>query len=87
MNYTRTFVDLEDGGHVALDWLDPFRPGQPTVLVLHGLTGGSDETYDLGISHPVLCWTMPVRTPMVARPLPGSRALRPANMRWIGQPL
>ena len=44
VQYTRTFVDLRDGGHVALDWADPFEPGKPTVLLLHGLTGGSDET-------------------------------------------
>ena len=44
IKYTRTFVGLNDGGHVALDWLDPFEPGKPTLLLLHGLTGGSDET-------------------------------------------
>lgn len=45
----REFVDTPDGGCVALDWA-PTKEGlendaTPTLVVLHGLTGGSHESY------------------------------------------
>jgi predicted alpha/beta-fold hydrolase len=42
-------VPTEDGGTFTLDWSPPFseRPvdNTPTLVVLHGLTGGSHESY------------------------------------------
>lgn len=45
----RELVDTPDGGIFSLDWT-PTKDGleqdeTPTLLVLHGLTGGSDESY------------------------------------------
>ena len=48
LRYTRESLFLSDGGMVALDWATPgldIPPHVPVVLVLHGLTGGSDESY------------------------------------------
>lgn len=45
----REFVDTPDGGRIAIDWaptkenLD--KDETPTLVVLHGLTGGSHESY------------------------------------------
>ncbi|KAG2192102.1 hypothetical protein INT46_006989 [Mucor plumbeus] len=49
VQYEREFVDTPDGGCVALDWA-PTKEGlendeTPTLVVLHGLTGGSHESY------------------------------------------
>ncbi|GAN07853.1 AB-hydrolase YheT [Mucor ambiguus] len=49
VHYEREFVDTPDGGCVALDWA-PTKEGlendaTPTLVVLHGLTGGSHESY------------------------------------------
>lgn len=42
-------MPTEDGGTFTLDWSPPFseRPvdNTPTLVVLHGLTGGSHESY------------------------------------------
>ncbi|KAH9114837.1 hypothetical protein AeMF1_011106 [Aphanomyces euteiches] len=47
--YERELVKLSDGGVVALDWATLAPPerqiNQPTVLLLHGLTGGSRAIY------------------------------------------
>lgn len=48
VTYERELVDLPDGGSIALDW-SPGLPTQhdttPVVLVIHGLSGGSEESY------------------------------------------
>jgi predicted alpha/beta-fold hydrolase len=40
----RKFVSTPDGGQIAVDWTPPFskKPfdDTPTIVVLHGLTGG-----------------------------------------------
>jgi predicted alpha/beta-fold hydrolase len=43
--FRRTTLPLADGGHVTLDWRGTPAPGTPILLVLHGLTGGSEERY------------------------------------------
>ena len=46
--YRRELFPLEDGGQVALDWLttaDSLDPSVPVLLLFHGLTGGSQESY------------------------------------------
>ncbi len=47
--YRREFVDVCLGGRIALDWLGEARPGvtggRHVLILLHGLTGGSHETY------------------------------------------
>ncbi len=45
IEFTRRFLQLADGGMIALDWLSSWQPGQPLLLLLHGLTGGSQENY------------------------------------------
>jgi predicted alpha/beta-fold hydrolase len=45
IHFTRRFLELADGGVVALDWLSEWQNGQPLLLLLHGLTGGSQENY------------------------------------------
>lgn len=41
----RELLDLTDGAKVALDWAGAVRKGAPTLVLLHGLTGGSQEAY------------------------------------------
>ncbi|XP_068634092.1 embryogenesis-associated protein EMB8-like isoform X2 [Aristolochia californica] len=45
----RECLRTEDGGAVALDWVSGdvarLRPDSPTLILLPGLTGGSDDTY------------------------------------------
>lgn len=41
----RTTLPVPHDGTVALDWAARPRPGQPVLLLLHGLTGGSHEVY------------------------------------------
>ncbi|XP_063617082.1 protein ABHD1 [Cydia splendana] len=44
--YRREVLRLADGGQVALDWLENSAgPGAPVLLVLPGLTGGSQADY------------------------------------------
>ncbi|KAI8384369.1 Alpha/Beta hydrolase protein [Radiomyces spectabilis] len=45
--YQRQMLDLPDGGHLALDWTPPNQPldNTPVLVALHGLTGGSHESY------------------------------------------
>jgi predicted alpha/beta-fold hydrolase len=47
--YFRELITTTDGGSLALDWA-PTKEGleedkTPTLVVLHGLTGGSYESY------------------------------------------
>lgn len=41
----REDVIMSDGGHVSIDWYNEVSPHQPTVLILPGITGSSDEGY------------------------------------------
>ncbi|KAL5493886.1 hypothetical protein EMCRGX_G015121 [Ephydatia muelleri] len=41
----RENVIMSDGGHVSIDWYNERSPRQPTVLILPGITGSSDEGY------------------------------------------
>lgn len=45
VGFTRTWLPLSDGGIVTLDWSCLPRQGQPVLVILHGLTGGSHERY------------------------------------------
>ncbi|CAG8613467.1 3830_t:CDS:2 [Funneliformis mosseae] len=49
IDYERKFVSTSDGGQIAVDWTPPVsnKPfdNTPTIIVLHGLTGGSHESY------------------------------------------
>ncbi|KAF0683104.1 Aste57867_24792 [Aphanomyces stellatus] len=53
IEYERQTVGLSDGGIVTLDWTSPpgvprseiNRPDVPTVVIFHGLTGGSGDNY------------------------------------------
>ncbi|CAO3637922.1 unnamed protein product [Cunninghamella blakesleeana] len=53
--YERELLPLEDGGQVALDWtVTESKPkidqdNTPILVVLHGLTGGSHESYIHGL--------------------------------------
>ena len=47
VSFRREIVELTDGGTVALDWAGCATDSDaaPTLLILHGLTGGSHEAY------------------------------------------
>ena len=46
VGYTRETIRAKDGGIFTLDWANgDFADGTPTILLLHGLTGGSQEAY------------------------------------------
>lgn len=49
VHYTRTLIRVPDGGTLGLDWTEPedegLPPDAPIVVVMHGLTGGSYESY------------------------------------------
>ncbi|KAF8308724.1 Alpha/Beta hydrolase protein [Cantharellus anzutake] len=54
VQYTRTLLRVPDGGTIGLDWVEqPITPAEdkplpddtPIVVILHGLTGGSYESY------------------------------------------
>ncbi|KAI8801210.1 Alpha/Beta hydrolase protein [Cladochytrium replicatum] len=49
VKYERELVYFKDGGHVALDWCPGPSTSRdrstPTIVILHGLTGGSHESY------------------------------------------
>ncbi|GAM21488.1 hypothetical protein SAMD00019534_046630 [Acytostelium subglobosum LB1] len=49
----RETLIMEDGGTVSLDWfeLGDFKPDTPTIVMLHGLTGGSHELYVQHCAH------------------------------------
>jgi predicted alpha/beta-fold hydrolase len=91
IHYEREIVELPDGGIVSLDWalqpragdgavrrLDELDPTARTMLILPGLTGGSDEFYIRSLAHEVLalgwqvvvlnargCARTPLRTPQL----------------------
>ncbi|KAG9297870.1 hypothetical protein G9A89_000209 [Geosiphon pyriformis] len=49
VKYERHFIPTPDGGQFTLDWTPPIfeKPfdDTPTLVILHGLTGGSHESY------------------------------------------
>ncbi|KAG0171069.1 hypothetical protein DFQ28_010557 [Apophysomyces sp. BC1034] len=46
VTYDRELLDLPDGGQIALDWTTgEAKKDTPTLVLLHGLTGGSHESY------------------------------------------
>jgi predicted alpha/beta-fold hydrolase len=50
IEYTREYVQTPDSGVIGLDWTklpseNPLERKTPYVFILHGLTGGSHETY------------------------------------------
>lgn len=47
IEYRRETLVQADGGNVTVDWVDRphHAPTTPTVLMLHGLSGGSQEAY------------------------------------------
>ncbi|KAI8147451.1 Alpha/Beta hydrolase protein [Fennellomyces sp. T-0311] len=51
--YEREMLPLPDGGQVSVDWCPPLpqKPfdDTPTLVCLHGLTGGSHESYIRGV--------------------------------------
>ncbi|KAI9276516.1 Alpha/Beta hydrolase protein [Sporodiniella umbellata] len=56
VTYERELLDTPDGGSVALDWTNPVTQEQvPTLVVLHGLTGGSHESYIRSLLQVLIC--------------------------------
>ena len=51
-------LSLPDGGQVSIDWCPPLaqKPidNTPTLVCLHGLTGGSHESYIRGLLEVVI---------------------------------
>ena len=52
--YSRRLLRVPDGGSIALDFTPPITPedpidSRPILVVLHGLTGGSHESYVIDI--------------------------------------
>lgn len=47
MQYARDKVYFMDGGHISLDWSDKEAAelGAPIVIIMHGMTGGSETKY------------------------------------------
>ncbi|KAJ2848720.1 hypothetical protein IWW36_003125 [Coemansia brasiliensis] len=49
VKYERELITTEDGGTIGLDWSPPFEQlppdNRPIVVLSHGLSGGSQETY------------------------------------------
>ncbi|KAJ2358655.1 hypothetical protein GGF43_000667 [Coemansia sp. RSA 2618] len=49
VEYERELITTEDGGTIGLDWSPPFEQlpadDRPIVVLSHGLSGGSQETY------------------------------------------
>ncbi len=43
--YEREYLAMPDDGCVALDWVKIGRNAKNTLVILHGLTGGSESTY------------------------------------------
>ncbi|KAF8136337.1 AB-hydrolase YheT [Boletus edulis] len=56
VNYKRTFLRLKDGGTLGLDFTpvddSDMSPDTPIMVVMHGLTGGSYESYVRAILAP-----------------------------------
>lgn len=54
----RQILEFANGGVASLDWAVPLTPlpeDTPTLVVLHGLTGGSHENYIRGLLQIVSC--------------------------------
>ncbi|KAI8098535.1 Alpha/Beta hydrolase protein [Halteromyces radiatus] len=57
IKYERDYLPMSDGGQIALDWFpalpktndQPLLVDTPTLVCLHGLTGGSHESYIRGL--------------------------------------
>ncbi|KAI8094504.1 Alpha/Beta hydrolase protein [Thamnidium elegans] len=52
ITYQRQLLEFENGGNASLDWAVPLTPlpeDTPTLVILHGLTGGSHENYIRGL--------------------------------------
>ncbi len=45
ITYEREYLAMPDDGCVALDWVKEGRSPEKTLVLLHGLTGGSESTY------------------------------------------
>lgn len=47
VNFERQKIYFTDGGHISLDWSNRKMAdeGKPIVLIMHGMTGGSDTKY------------------------------------------
>eukprot|EP00727_Mastigamoeba_balamuthi_P002445 m51a1_g12198 hypothetical protein (397) ;mRNA; r:46794-48693 len=87
ITYERQLLALDDGGQVGLDWARELQRGctaaSPVLVVLHGLNGGSRESY---VMH--MCASAAARgwrpVVMIARGLGGIklRSWRPYNAGW-----
>ncbi|KAG2197160.1 hypothetical protein INT47_009467 [Mucor saturninus] len=52
ITYERQILEFANGGVASLDWAVPLTPlpeDTPTLVILHGLTGGSHENYIRGL--------------------------------------
>jgi predicted alpha/beta-fold hydrolase len=47
IDYRRENIQMEDGGMISLDWINREKPTNENrlVVILHGLTGGSESSY------------------------------------------
>ncbi|CAO3576422.1 unnamed protein product [Absidia cylindrospora] len=59
VNFERELLTMKDGGQVSIDWtVGEKHPGDdtqaPVLIILHGLTGGSHESYVHGVLEKVL---------------------------------
>ncbi|KAJ3053607.1 hypothetical protein HK102_011677, partial [Quaeritorhiza haematococci] len=65
IKYEREVIHTHDGGNIALDWSPGPIPQKgsndttPTIVVLHGLTGASTDTYVMDLAHEVLKHNQP----------------------------
>ncbi|KAI8868954.1 AB-hydrolase YheT [Ramicandelaber brevisporus] len=80
IDYRRELVDLPDGGSIALDWAqtDDATGSTPTLVMLHGLTGGSHEAYVRSLARSLLDSGIPYRVVVMnARGCGGSKLTTP----------
>ncbi|KAJ3109959.1 hypothetical protein HDU96_007038 [Phlyctochytrium bullatum] len=57
VTYERDILSLPDGGIISMDWcpsLDLSDKSTPIVVILHGLTGGSHESYVQDLVHEIV---------------------------------
>lgn len=45
IEYLREPLQMKDGGKIHLDWTNTPEIGRETLILLHGLTGGSSELF------------------------------------------
>ena len=47
VEFERQKIYFTDGGHISLDWANKSKAdeGRPIVMVMHGMTGGSETKY------------------------------------------